>query len=103
VVAYYMKVFNQRIQKSKRSQLRSDCSKAEQILWRYLSRSQLGVKFRRQHGIGVYIADFYCPEKKLVIEVDGDSHYQESGKLHDRIRDNFFVEQGLIILRFINN
>ncbi len=61
-----------------------------------------GVKFRRQHGIGRYIADFYCPECNLVIELDGDSHYQVNVQEYDRERDYFMQALGITVLRFNN-
>ena len=74
----------------------------EQYLWQRLRNKQLGVKFRRQQGIGRYIVDFYCPECALVIEVDGDSHYQEDAPEYDAIRDKFMAELQLSVLRFSN-
>jgi very-short-patch-repair endonuclease len=63
----------------------------------------MGVKFRRQHGIGHYIADFYCPELKLVIEVDGDSHSSADAQTYDAIRNDFMVSLGITTLRFTND
>ena len=61
-----------------RRALRNNATNAEAILWRYLKRRQLkGRKFRRQHSIGPYIVDFYCPAEKLAVELDGDT--QRSG------------------------
>ena len=73
------KVFNQKEQKSIRQSLRNSVSTIEKILWSKIRNQQLGVKFRRQHGIGKYIVDFYCSDFQLVIELDGDSHYQRNG------------------------
>jgi very-short-patch-repair endonuclease len=59
-----------------RKQLRSSLTAAEALLWRLLQRRQLeGKKFRRQSSIGRYIVDFYCPECRLVIELDGEQHF----------------------------
>ena len=60
------------------------------------------MKFRRQHGIGPYIVDFYCPEKRLVIEIDGDSHYNPDTQIYDRKRDDFMKSLGLQVMRFTN-
>ena len=68
------KIHNNKNQKSRRKNLRNNMTKAEIILWSKLKGKQLGYKFRRQHGIGKYIIDFYCPKLKLIIEVDGDVH-----------------------------
>ena len=64
------KIFNRSIQKAIRQHLRKNFSETEKILWRELRSNQLDVKFRRQHGIGKYVVDLYCPEKKLIVEVD---------------------------------
>jgi very-short-patch-repair endonuclease len=63
-----------------RKKLRNNSTSAEATLWTYLKNRQLeGRKFRRQHSIGNYIADFYCPEEQLVIELDGEGHFWEEG------------------------
>jgi len=71
--------------------LRSNMTGPETRQWSRLRARQLqGLKFRRQHGIGPYIADFYCPEQSLVIEVDGDSHADADQILKDqRVTDIF--------------
>ncbi len=96
------KVFNQKHQKTTRQSLRNSVSVVERILWSKIRNQQLGVKFRRQHGIGNYIVDFYCPDFQLVIELDGDSHYLQGAQEYDHIRDEFMRLQGLLILRFNN-
>jgi len=74
---------------------------AERILWEVLRRKTLaGVKFRRQHPVGRYILDFYCPEYKLAIEVDGDSHIGK--EQYDTIRTEALGAYGLNVLRFRN-
>ncbi|MGL5598435.1 MAG: endonuclease domain-containing protein [Aeromonas sp.] len=88
--------------KALRQQLRRNMTMPEQRLWQRIRNEQLGVKFRRQHGIGNYIADFYCPSHKLVIEVDGDSHFTEQGRDSDLQRDQFMHALGLRVLRFTN-
>jgi len=90
------------IQKFKRM-LRCNLTGPEQKLWFHLrGRNLLEYKFRRQHGIGMYIVDFYCPEKKLVIEVDGDSHNTVAQKQKDRQRDQDLHRIGCVVLRFTN-
>ena len=96
------KIFNRQKQKPQRQELRGNMPMPEKILWARIRNQQLGVKFRRQHGIGRYIADFYCAELKVVIELDGDSHYQEGGQEYDQIRDEFMRALGLTVLRFTN-
>ncbi len=83
--------------------LRRNLTNAEIILWSRLRRKQLmGVQFYRQKPIAGYIADFYCASCSLVIELDGDSHYQDDAQEYDRIRDEFMRSMGLRILRFTN-
>ncbi len=96
------RTFNLKYQKQIRSQLRTNMPKPEEILWQRIRRKQLGVKFRRQHGIGRYIVDFYCAELKLVIEIDGDSHFSDEGKEKDAMRDAFMEALGIKVLRFTN-
>ena len=75
---------------------------AEKKLWQHIRKKQLGIKFRRQHGIGRYIADFYCSEYKLVIELDGDSHDSLEAQTYDAERNMFMLKIGLNVLRFTN-
>ena len=84
--------------------LRSDMTGPETRLWSRLRARQLqGLKFRRQHGIGPYIVDFYCPEQSLVIEVDGDSHADADQMLKDQLRDRYFQSLGLRVIRYFND
>ena len=64
------------------------------------SAAARGLKFRRQHPLGWYIADFYCPAAKPVVEVDGESHNMGTNPNHDLRRDRWLREQGLRVLRF---
>lgn len=95
-------IFNKKEYKERRQELRTNMTEPEKQLWQILRNKQMGVKFRRQHGIGHYIADFYCSELKLVIEVDGDSHFSEDAKGYDKIRDDFFLSLNIKTIR-INN
>jgi adenine-specific DNA-methyltransferase len=80
--------------------LRRDSTDAERKLWNILRNRQLnGFKFRQQVEIDGYIADFFCPEKRLIIEVDGGQHTPE----RDARRTAFLESQGFRILRFWNN
>ena len=87
----------------KAEELRKNMTHAEEIMWGMLKGNQFEVKFRRQHPISFYIADFYCHELKLVIEIDGSIHNLEEVKINDVIRENDLKELGLKILRFANN
>ncbi len=87
----------------KRRYLRKNMTEPEIKLWQYLRNEQLGVKFRRQHSIGEYIADFYCTKLKLVIEIDGESHFNDEAIEYDSIRTNFFKSLGIEVIRFNND
>jgi very-short-patch-repair endonuclease len=74
---------------------------AEILLWRYLKGKQLlGHKFRRQHSVGPYVLDFYCPEARLAIEVDGESHHSNSARAHDRRKTQYMERFNIRVLRF---
>ena len=76
---------------------------AESILWFKLRDKQLGYKFRRQHIIGTYIADFACLSKKLIVEVDGLIHEHPDHKLSDEDRTKWLEEKGFTVIRFTND
>lgn len=83
--------------------LRRNETKAEKLLWEKLRNNQLGgLKFRRQHPVNIYIADFYCHKFKLIIELDGDYHNQEEQKQKDEVRTEVLRLNGLKIIRFKN-
>ncbi len=87
----------------KAKQLRKDSTAAEKYLWQILrNRSILGFKFRRQHPIYHFIADFYCNKAKLILEVDGDIHLLEHVKEYDKEREAIIKELGIQVLRFTN-
>ncbi len=86
-----------------RKLLRKSSTPQEIILWSRLRRKQLNYRFRRQHSIGKYIVDFYCPEMKLVIELDGWQHRKENNGGYDIERTKFLESLGCKILRFWNN
>jgi very-short-patch-repair endonuclease len=94
---------NHKLPKTRRKQLRNNLTPAEAALWECIKNSQLkGKKFRRQHSIGSYIVDFYCPELKLVIELDGQSHDSNDQYLYDQRRTNFLFKNGIKVIRFEN-
>lgn len=66
------------------------------------SRKMARMKFLRQYGIGEYIADFYCPSRKLIIELDGAQHSSIEGKDYDKVRDDYMISLGLKTIRFSN-
>jgi very-short-patch-repair endonuclease len=89
-------------QTEQRRLLRNNATNAEAILWKALKgRGANGWKFRRQHGIGPYILDFYCPELKLCIEIDGSSH--DNKYTQDINRTSYLNMQGIRVVRFDNS
>jgi len=83
--------------------LRKQETMAEKILWDKLKNRKCGdLKFRRQHPIHYYVADFYCHEERLIIEVDGEIHSVLSIKEHDKNRTAELNRYGIRILRFSN-
>lgn len=89
--------------KTFRKQLRNNLTPAEAKLWSLLKGKQLdGRKFRRQHSFANYILDFYCPEERLAIELDGQGHFDASQADYDYERDLFLKEFGIRVLRFEN-
>lgn len=96
-----MKKFNLPSQKSFRQDLRNRATRSERILWIGLKQKQLlGYKFRRQYGVGPYVLDFYCPDLKLAIEIDGPTHDSEDRNVHDARRQEFVESLGVRFLRF---
>jgi very-short-patch-repair endonuclease len=86
-----------------RKKLRKNMTPAEARLWTYLRNSQLdGRKFRRQHSVGRYILDFYCPSEKLCVELDGESHAGPIAAAHDAERTAYLEEAGIRVVRFEN-
>lgn len=89
--------------KDRRKTLRNDLTSAEATLWKYLQHRKLdGRKFRRQHSFGNYILDFYCPEEKLAIELDGTQHFTEGGRRYDELRTAYLEAYGIMVVRFEN-
>jgi very-short-patch-repair endonuclease len=87
----------------KAKELRKNMTLAEKILWQRLRRKEImGVRIRRQHPMSKFIADFYCHQAKLVIEVDGPYHNEEEQKNYDEGRYKELKEFGIEIIRFTN-
>ncbi len=81
--------------------LRREMTDSERALWRRLSGEQLGVKFRRQHPLGSYVADFACLAPRLIVELDGSQHSGQAA--YDQRRDAFFRAQGFDVMRFASD
>jgi very-short-patch-repair endonuclease len=89
--------------KQRRKDLRAALTPAEAALWRALQKSQLrGRKFRRQHSVGRYIVDFYCPAEHLVVELDGAAHDSVDASQRDEKREAWLRSVGLQLLRIEN-
>lgn len=81
--------------------LRKEETKSEKMLWKELRGKKLGVKFRRQHPLDKFILDFYAPEIKLGIELDGSPHTENQE--YDNTRTEYLNLHGIKILRFWNS
>ena len=96
-------IHNKKILESKRKVLRNNLTSAEATLWRLLKGKQLGgKKFRRQHSVGFYILDFYCPSERLAIELDGEIHFREDVMRKDEERTKYLMSLNIKVIRFEN-
>jgi very-short-patch-repair endonuclease len=95
-------IHNRKYLKQIRKDLRNHLTPAEATLWKQLQQSKLGQKFRRQHSVGNYVLDFYCPASKLNVELDGKHHYTEEGIEKDKKRDAYLRSLNITTLRFEN-
>jgi very-short-patch-repair endonuclease len=86
------------------AELRRNMTKAEDLLWGELkNKKMLGLTFRRQHPVNIFIADFYCHKARLVIEIDGSIHEVDGHKEKDQGREDEFEKFGITTIRFTNN
>lgn len=99
-----MFINNQQKFKDLRRKLRNNQTDAERKVWNILrGRKMSGLRFLRQYGVENYILDFYCPEIKLAVEVDGGQHNDEKEKLSDAKRTSLLELYHIIVIRFWNN
>ncbi len=99
----YMQTHDLPTYQQTRRDLRNNPTLAERQLWQELKGKQLeGFKFRRQHGIGRYIVDFFCPKLRLIIEIDGSIHQTEHAVAYDSLREKELEQAGFLILRYSN-
>ena len=97
------KIHNIKNLKDNRKKLRNTLTPAEATLWSLLKNSQLeNRKFRRQHSVGPYVLDFYCPAEKLCIELDGAAHFTDGGYKHDIARTEYLQALDIRVMRFEN-
>ena len=85
-----------------RQSLRANPTKAEEILWKFLRRNQLGYKFRRQFSVNNVVADFCCEQLKLVVELDGWTHDFETTQLKDVRKQKMLESNGYKVIRYTN-
>lgn len=97
-------IYNMQKEKLKRRILRRKATPAETVVWKILrDRRFSGYKFRRQYSVGKLVLDFYCPEAKLAIELDGSSHLNKDSKRYDKIREEFVETCSISFLRLNNS
>lgn len=80
--------------------LRKEMTSPERTLWAMLRRNQIGLRFRREHPIGPYVLDFYCPSAHLCVEVDGPAHDEWDQIERDTVRDDYLQARGVQVLHF---
>ena len=92
------------IRRAAAKKLRANTTSHERILWRTLKELPLqGPHFRRQAPIGPYVADFFCPAKQLIVELDGGHHNNDDEARRDRIRQDWLEKEGYRVIRFWNS
>ena len=97
------RIFNRYENLERRRQLRKTLTRAETILWAQIRKNQLeNARFRRQYGVSNYVLDFYCPELRLAIEIDGATRDGEENQACDAIRQTEIEACGVVFLRFSN-
>ena len=96
------KIFNKKSEQEKRRELRKNMTKAEVLLWLGLKNKKLGVRFLRQFSIKAFVVDFYCPEIKLALEIDGATHITREEIKYDKQRQEYIESLSIKFLRFDN-
>ena len=97
------RIFNRTDEKTKRRDLRNSSPQSEALLWAHLRQRQVdSLRFRRQYSVGAYVLDFYCPEVKLAIEIDGATHDGDDAAEYDANRQAWIEQFGIRFLRFSN-
>ncbi len=97
------RIWGYSVLKDQRRLLRKEETVAEKILWISLRNRQFqGLKFRRQHGIGPFVVDFYCNQWKLIIELDGEIHNEPEIQRYDCERQTYLEDAGYLVLRIQN-
>lgn len=103
-VCMYKYLFNDQSLKNRRRELRANQTEAEKKLWEFLRNRKLdGFKFNRQHSIGPYILDFYCPKARIGIELDGNPHAENEKIIYDKDRERILSASNIKVIRFWND
>jgi very-short-patch-repair endonuclease len=90
--------------KRRRQELRRNQTEAEKTLWACLRNKQMhGMRFFRQYSVGPYILDFYSPQLRLAIELDGGQHTEDDAREYDAARSAYLQAQGIEVMRFWNH
>ena len=98
-----MNYYNPNLKQNART-LRKNMTEKEKKLWNHIRNKQLkGMQFQRQKVLGDYIVDFYCPNGKLVVELDGGQHFSDESIRDDKLRDEYLNRMGYTVLRFTNH
>ena len=96
------KHYNKKSEQEKRRNLRNNMTYCEKIVWLHLKKRQLGYRFLRQYSVDHFVIDFYCPELKLAIELDGDVHEIPEKKDYDKARQKYLEVFGIKFVRITN-
>jgi len=96
------KHYNKKSEQEKRRLLRSKMTYCEKIVWLHLRKKQLAYRFLRQYSVDHFVIDFYCPELKLAIELDGDVHDHPEQKEYDEARQKYLEKFGIQFVRIKN-
>jgi very-short-patch-repair endonuclease len=96
------KHYNKKSEQEKRRHLRNNMTYCEKIVWLHLKKRQLGYRFLRQYSVDHFVIDFYCPELKLAVELDGNVHEIPEQKGYDRARQQYLEAFGIKFIRIKN-
>lgn len=95
-------LYQNKTYRTRRKELRNNATPTEKLLWTRLRKSQTGYKFTRQYSIGPYIVDFYCPQFRFAIELDGEVHNNQEARIYDKEREEFIKVHNILTVRFWN-
>jgi len=96
------KHYSKKTEQGKRRSLRKNMTYCEKIVWTHLRKRQLGFRFLRQYSVDHFVIDFYCPELKLAVELDGDVHEVPEQKEYDIARQKYLEAFGIKFIRIKN-